>query len=58
VPAGCSRCGDGCPADRTGERSTSVRIIIHRARSTGLETFDLPVSNRVDASDLAGQAIP
>ncbi len=41
-----------------GERSASVRLTISHQNSTGLETFDLPVTYRVQPSDLAGQAMP
>jgi len=41
-----------------GERATSVRLTVRHARSTGLETFDLPVRYRVAATDLAVHASP
>jgi cysteine-rich repeat protein len=41
-----------------GQRSTSVRFVVSHQTSTGLDTFDLPVSYSVTPSDLAVAATP
>jgi cysteine-rich repeat protein len=41
-----------------GEQSTSVRFTISHVNSTGLDTYDLPVSYRIGPTDLAVQGMP
>jgi len=41
-----------------GQRSTSVRFVVSHLNSTGLDTFDLPVTYSVDPSDLGVETTP